>query len=93
MTSAGGGTVTLGIGGGWNSAIRAYDTGSEAVNLIASTAVSDTLRIADGVVSASINGVGGVTAFQITPNAATSDVIAFSAGPTNPAIKFPASVE
>ena len=79
-TGAGGGSYAIGAGGSWNATLNkgagGNDSGSETVNLSASTAVSDTLKVGPSV--SSINngsGAGGITGFQAIASQKAADVI------------------
>ena len=67
VSGAGGVTATIGIGGAGGAA------GSESVNLAASTAVQDSLTVAN---ASSLAGRRvGVTGYQVTSSATTSDLL------------------
>ena len=69
-TGSGGGTITIGYGGA-NSG-----TGSETINLAASTAVSDTIVVP----TAATYGVhAAITGFTVSPSASVSDVLTMNA--------------
>jgi hypothetical protein len=84
-TGSGGGVITIGQGGSWVEGSYTggpygngiYGVGSETVNLSASTNVVDTIVVNDGAVSTFNGTAGGITGFQITANASTSDELTF----------------
>lgn len=79
ITGAGGGDYTAGLGGSWNKVVHKYSSGSETVNLTASTAKVDTLKLNNGAVVTDNGSAGGVTKFVVGSQAA-SDVMTFVAG-------------
>jgi hypothetical protein len=70
-TGSGGGVITIGAGGSNGG------TGSETINLSASTGVVDTLKVNGGTFAANNDVAGGVIGFQVTANASTSDTLTF----------------
>jgi hypothetical protein len=88
-TGTGGGVIAVGTGGSWIAVAGAnnngaYGSGSETINLGASTGVVDTINVNDGAV-ATFNGTkGGVNGFQVTANAATSDKLNFTTPGSTP---------
>ena len=76
-TGAGAGTFTAGLGGSWSNTTHRYSSGSESVNLAASVAVVDTLKLADGRVVTNNGTLGGVTGFTVGSLSA-SDALSFT---------------
>jgi hypothetical protein len=75
-TGSGGGTYTAGLGGSWDAVAHKFSSGSETVNLTASTAKTDTLKLADGAVVTDNGTKGGVTKFTLDSITA-SDAVNF----------------
>lgn len=73
-SGSGGGVITIGAGGSNGG------TGSETINLSASTGVVDTLKVNGGTFAANNDVAGGVIGFQVTANASTSDKLTFETG-------------
>jgi hypothetical protein len=84
-TGSGGGDIEIGAGGSWNGSLNngngAFDSGTETVNLSASTAVSDDLVVLGGTVAVNNGKAGGVTGFNVTANAKTADSLTFGSAP------------
>ncbi len=85
ITGSGGGVITIGSGGSWlavagpkNGAY--FAAGSETINLSASAAVVDTLKVADGAIATYNGAIGGVVGFHSGGTAA--DVVHFTAAKT-----------
>jgi hypothetical protein len=89
-TGSGGGVITIGSGGAWNTAVAtivsplitvdgAFDVGSESINLSAATAKSSTIVVNEGAVANAEGGIGagGVTGFKAVASAA-ADQLSFA---------------
>ena len=92
-SGSGGGTYDVGLGGSWSATTHKYSAGSETVNLAASTAKVDTIKLNDGRVVTNNGTAGGVSSF-VTSSFSASDVLNFAtAGKTALAnVAVPASV-
>lgn len=82
-TGSGGGVITVGAGGSWIAGTPGYGAGSETINLSASTATVDTIKVGDGAISTFNGAKGGVSGFQVTANAKTSDQLTFATSGSN----------
>lgn len=76
VTGAGGGEYKAGLGGSFNTTTKKFGSGSETVNLAASTSKVDTLVLREGAVVTDNGSKGGVTAFTVGSQAA-SDALVF----------------
>ena len=76
-TGSGGGTYDAGLGGSWDTLLHKYSSGNEVVNLTASTAKVDTLKVDDGDVVTNNGTTGGVTSYTVGSMSA-SDVLSFT---------------
>ncbi|MEJ2795676.1 DUF4214 domain-containing protein [Iodobacter sp. LRB] len=75
-SGAGGGEYKAGLGGAWNAISHKFSSGSETVNLTASTAKVDKLILKEGATLTDNGSKGGVTKFTVNSQSA-SDTITF----------------
>jgi hypothetical protein len=75
-SGAGGGEYKAGLGGSWNAVSHKFSSGSETVNLTASTAKVDKLILKEGATLTDNGSKGGVTKFTVNSQSA-SDTITF----------------
>jgi len=76
-TGSGGGTYAAGLGGSWSNTVHRYSAGSETVNLGASTAKVDYIKLADGRVVTNNGTTGGANGFTVGSLSA-SDALFFA---------------
>lgn len=74
-TGSGGGEYKAGLGGSFNTVTKKFGSGSETVNLSASTAKVDTLVLKEGAVVTDNGSKGGVTAFVVGSQSASDTVV------------------
>ena len=77
----GGIDYTIGLGGSWNSILKAFGSGSETIDLTNSQNAVDTIRANDGAVATYNGATGGVTKFVVDSEDA-SDVLNFTKAKT-----------
>lgn len=75
ITGSGGGEYKAGLGGSFNTVTKKFGSGSETVNLSASTAKVDTLALKEGAVVTDNGTKGGVTAFTVGSQSASDKVV------------------
>ncbi len=75
-TGSGGGEYKAGLGGSFDTTVKKFGSGSETVNLTASTSKSDTLVLREGAVVTDNGTTGGVTKFVVGSQSA-SDTVTF----------------
>lgn len=81
-TGSGGGTYAPGLGGSWSNTVHKYSSGSETVNLAASTAKTDYIKLADGRVVTNNGTTGGMSGFTVGSMAASDALFFATAGKT-----------
>lgn len=74
ITGSGGGEYKAGLGGSFNTVTKKFGSGSETVNLSASTAKVDTLVLKEGAIVTDNGTKGGVTAFTVGSQSASDKV-------------------
>lgn len=75
ITGSGGGEYKAGLGGSFDNITKKFGSGSETVNLAASTAKVDTLVLKEGAVITDNGSKGGVTAFTVGSQSASDTVV------------------
>lgn len=75
ITGTGGGDYKAGLGGSFSTVTKKFGSGSETVNLTASTAKVDTLTLKEGAVVTDNATKGGVTGFTVGSQTASDTVV------------------
>lgn len=75
ITGSGGGEYKAGLGGSFSTVTKKFGSGSETVNLSASTAKVDTLVLKEGAIVTDNGTKGGVTAFTVGSQSASDTVV------------------
>lgn len=75
ITGSGGGDYKAGLGGSFSTVTKKFGSGSETVNLSASSAKVDTLQLKQGAVVTDNGSKGGVTGFVVGSQSASDTVV------------------